>query len=299
MKIPIDRVLKRARTALRVDSEPQTLDDEPRGLVALPGPEIARHQDPIDAGSPTPVLELRDVCRVFDTDPPVSALSHIDLCVERGEYVAVVGPSGSGKSTLLNVIGLLDRPSSGEYLLDGVDVSQLGDGRRAAWRAERLGFIFQSFHLLPNRTVLENVMFGQLYQGLPHSERRRRSMAALERVGVAQRAAFQPGRLSGGERQRVAIARALAMEPSLLLCDEPTGNLDSVNTQSILDLFDGLIEDGLTLVVITHDANVAKRARRRVRITDGVLVEETDQFAPPSVRDESPTPTAAPVGVDA
>ncbi len=283
MKFPVDHVLRRARK--EQNGSPDTRS-RITGWEAAPAPDphVETATDPAagaDAqGEPTmqhAVLELRDVCRVFDTDPPVSALSHVDLRVDHGEYVAIVGPSGSGKSTLLNVLGLLDRPSSGEYLLDGVDVARLGDGQRAAWRAERLGFVFQSFHLLSNRTVLENVMFGQLYQGVGHRQRRDRSMAALERVGVAHRASFQPGRLSGGERQRVAIARALAMEPSLLLCDEPTGNLDSVNTRSILDLFDGLIDDGLTLVVITHDSGVAERAPRRVRITDGVLVEETTE----------------------
>ncbi len=268
MKFPNDHVRRRAANRHHAMSTHAADGDRPEHTWAA-------------APTEPPVLDLSDVCRVFDSAPPVSALSHVDFRVDRGEYVAVAGASGSGKSTLLNVLGLLDRPTSGRYLLDGVDVSQLGDGQRAAWRAERLGFVFQSFHLLPNRTALENVMFGQLYQGVAQRERRARSMTALERVGVAHRAAFQPGRLSGGERQRVAIARALAMEPSLLLCDEPTGNLDTVNTGAILDLFDGLIDDGLTLVIITHDANVADRARRRVRITDGVLVEETSRRTRP------------------
>lgn len=230
--------------------------------------------------SPTParpaVLDLDDVCRTFDSSPPVHALRNIDLRVEAGEYVAIVGPSGSGKSTLLNVIGLLDRPTAGRFLLDGVDVAGMNDGRRAAFRASRLGFIFQSFHLLPHRSALENVMFGSLYRGLPRRERRDHALAALDRVGVAHRAAFLPSRLSGGERQRVAVARALSVAPSLLLCDEPTGNLDSSNTESILELFDELLLDGLTIVVITHDPNVAAHAGRRVSIVDGRLQELPD-----------------------
>ena len=222
------------------------------------------------------VLELRGLGRTFDGTTPVHALRDVDLRVDVGEYVAIVGPSGSGKSTLLNVLGMLDQPTAGSIHVDGVDVSDLDDSKRAAWRADRLGFVFQSFHLLPHRSVLENVMFGSLYQALPRRERRRRAVEALERVGVAHRAAFRPAQLSGGERQRVAVARALAMQPSLLLCDEPTGNLDSANTASILDLFDELIGDGLTIVVITHDSMVADRAQRRVRITDGHLVEVTD-----------------------
>lgn len=220
------------------------------------------------------VIELRGLTRSFDTDPPVIALDDVDLTVHRGDYLAVVGPSGSGKSTLLNVLGLLDRPTAGHFLLDSVDVADLGDGPRAVVRAQRLGFVFQSFHLLPNRTALENVMFGGLYQGVKRAERLRRAVTALERVGVAHRVGSLPGHLSGGERQRVAIARALAMRPSVLLCDEPTGNLDSTNTAAILDLFDDLIDDGLTIVVITHDHEVARRARRCVSITDGRLVEE-------------------------
>lgn len=226
-----------------------------------------------------PVIDLLNVSRVFGTEPPVVALSEIDLRVDTGDYLAIVGPSGSGKSTLLNVLGLLDRPSDGEFFLDGVDVAGLGDGERTRWRADRLGFVFQSFHLLPNRSALENVMFGGLYQGVDRKERRARAIEALERVGVAHRSASLPGQMSGGERQRVAIARALAMKPSVLLCDEPTGNLDSTNTASVLDLFDSLIADGLTIVVITHDRNVAQRAHRRVTITDGRLVEEPQAVA--------------------
>ncbi len=235
------------------------------------------------------VLDLVDVSRTFDSSPPVYALRNVDLRVSSGEYVAIVGPSGSGKSTLLNVLGLLDRPSSGRFLLDGVDVSSLGDGDRAALRAARLGFIFQSFHLLPHRSALENVMFGGLYRGIPRRERRARAIEALDRVGVAHRASFRPSRLSGGERQRVAVARALSVAPSLLLCDEPTGNLDSANTESILHLFDGLLDDGLTIVVITHDPSVARHAQRRVSIIDGRLREVPDAIATATSWSSPPT----------
>lgn len=224
-----------------------------------------------------PVIRLTAVSKVFDSIPPVEALRSVDLEIAAGDHVAIVGPSGSGKSTLLNVLGLLDRPTSGTYELDGRDVSRLDDAARAGLRSERLGFVFQSFHLISHRTALENVMFGGMYSGVRKAERRRRSIAALDRVGVLHRAGFRPDHLSGGERQRVAVARALAVEPSILLCDEPTGNLDSVNTASMLDLFDALVDDGLTICVITHDHQVAERAARRVRIIDGHLTVVDDR----------------------
>jgi len=224
-------------------------------------------------GESTPVVLLDQVCRVFPTEPPVEALQSIDLRVDPSEYVAIIGPSGSGKSTLLNVLGLLDRPTSGRYLLDGLDTADLGDAARAAERGRRIGFVFQSFHLLSYRTVEENVGLSELYLGTNRKDRRRRATEALDRVGLSHRLGFEPIRLSGGERQRVAIARALLGEPSLLLCDEPTGNLDTANTESVLDLFDDLREQGLTILVITHDSEVAERAQRRVRMVDGRLTE--------------------------
>jgi putative ABC transport system ATP-binding protein len=220
-----------------------------------------------------PVVQLRALGRTFPSTPPVRALSQVDLSVERGSYVAIVGPSGSGKSTLLNVVGLLDRPTSGTYLLDGIDTASLADAHRAGLRSERIGFVFQSFHLLSHRSAVENVMLGGLYQGIGRRMRRDVALEALDRVGLTARANFLPTRLSGGERQRVAVARALAARPSLMLCDEPTGNLDSANTVAMLDLFDDLLADGLTIMVITHDDEVARRAQRRVRIVDGTLRE--------------------------
>src|SRR5438067_11841528 len=219
-----------------------------------------------------PVVELLDVWRIYDSEPPVYALRGVDLVVQRGDHVAVMGPSGSGKSTLLNVVGCLDRPTLGTYRLDGIDVASLGDGELAAVRGSRIGFVFQSFHLLAHRTVLETVMLGELYRGTERNARRAHAVDAIGRVGLGHRVDFLPSRLSGGERQRVAIARALVGDPSLLLADEPTGNLDTTNTESILDLFVELRDEGLTIIVITHDPQVSDSAKRVVEIVDGVFV---------------------------
>ncbi|WP_283133601.1 ABC transporter ATP-binding protein [Rhizohabitans arisaemae] len=219
----------------------------------------------------TTVISLADVCRIFPTEPPVHALSDVTLEVPPKDYLAIVGPSGSGKSTLLNTLGLLDRPTGGSYRLDGVETTDLSDGERTALRGSRIGFVFQSFHLLATRTVEENVMLAELYRKHDRRRRRKRALDALDRVGMGHRVGFTPDRLSGGERQRVAIARAIGGDPALLLCDEPTGNLDSDNTASVLDLFDELREQGLTIVVITHDDVVSGRADRVVRINDGRL----------------------------
>ncbi len=221
-----------------------------------------------------PVVALHDLWRVFDTDPPVKALRSVELEIKHGEHLAIVGPSGSGKSTLLNVLGLLDRPTYGHYLLDGIDTGSLTDKERAGERGRRIGFVFQGFHLLSHRSVEENVMLGEIYRGTPRAGRMDRAVEVLRLVGLGHRIGFLPTRLSGGERQRVAIARALIGEPSLLLCDEPTGNLDSQNTAAVLDLFDQLRLGGLTVLVITHDHDVARHAERRVRMIDGYLTEE-------------------------
>ena len=228
-----------------------------------------------DAAAPRPpVVELRDVWRTFPAEPPVHALRAVDLVIRQGDYVSVVGPSGSGKSTLLNILGCLDRPTSGTYLLDGIDAASLDDRQRTALRGRRIGFVFQAFHLLATRPVVENVMLAELYTRSERAGRRARAEEALDRVGLSHRLGFLPSRLSGGERQRVAIARALVGSPSLLLCDEPTGNLDTRTTDAILDLFDELRADGLTLAVITHDEHVSARAARTVRIVDGALRED-------------------------
>ena len=219
------------------------------------------------------VVELEGVTRTFPGSPPVEAVKDADLTVAAGDYVTIVGPSGSGKSTLLHILGCLDAPTSGVYRLLGLDVGDLSDGLRTSLRGTEIGFVFQSFHLLPYRSVLENVMTGLVYNRTPRRVRRQRAADALERVGLGHRMDFTPRQLSGGEKQRVAIARAIAPKPSLLLCDEPTGTLDTKTTASILDLFDELRSDGLTLIVITHEQAVSQRAERRVDITDGILVE--------------------------
>ncbi len=220
-----------------------------------------------------PIVSLRGVTRTFGVDPPVHALRAVDLTIWPGEWLAIVGPSGSGKSTLLNILGLLDRQTDGVYEFEGRDTATLDDLARAGLRGRRIGFVFQSFHLLSHRTALENVMLSELYVAASREGRRERAAAALEQVGLTPRADFLPTRLSGGEKQRVAIARAIMGGPSLLLCDEPTGNLDTENADSVLDLFADLSRDGLTLAVITHDDHVASRAARRVGIIDGVLRE--------------------------
>ncbi|MEU1230004.1 ABC transporter ATP-binding protein [Streptomyces sp. NPDC005828] len=229
-----------------------------------------------DAGDQdVPVIEFRGVSLTYPGPPPVAALRPCELTVHRGEFITVVGPSGSGKSTFLNVAGLLDAPTGGTYLLDGIDTAALRDGERTALRGRRIGFVFQSFHLLPHRSATENVTLSMVYSAVPRAERRARARTALERVGLGHRADALPGRLSGGERQRVAIARALAGRPSLLLCDEPTGNLDSDNAGSVLDLLGELHASGMTIVVITHDAEVAERGERTVTIRDGILSESS------------------------
>ena len=234
------------------------------------------HSEPPAPEPPAPepplLMELAGVSRVFGVgEAAVHALRDASMCVRRGEYVAISGPSGSGKSTLLNVLALLDGPTSGTYRFDGADVAELSEGSCTGLRAHRIGFVFQAFHLLGYRDVTENVTMAMLYNRVPRSRRRARAVEALERVGLTHRAGFLPTRLSGGERQRVAIARAIAHRPSVVLCDEPTGNLDTATSESILDLFDELRADGLTLVVVTHDASVSARADRVVQVLDGVV----------------------------
>jgi ABC-type lipoprotein export system ATPase subunit len=219
-----------------------------------------------------PIVSLRGISRQYGVEAPVTALNGIDLDVNPGECVAVVGVSGSGKTTLLNIVGCLDRPTAGSYRLHGTDVARLSDRQRAGLRSRHFGFVFQSFHLLSYRTVVENVMLSEVYARRPRPGRADRARAALAAVGLEGRDDFLPTRLSGGERQRVAIARALLNEPELLLCDEPTGNLDSATTKGILDLLRGVRSERRTIMVITHDPGVAQWADRRVRIADGQIV---------------------------
>ncbi len=217
------------------------------------------------------VVRFAKVGLTYPGTPPVEGLRPVDLIINAGEFVTVVGPSGSGKSTFLNLVGLLDRPTQGTYELDGIDVGKVSEAKRTALRAHRIGFVFQSFHLLPHRTAAENVEMAQLYTGIPRRARRRSAIDALDRVGMSHRAHAFPTTLSGGERQRVAIARAVVNTPSLLLCDEPTGNLDSTSASSVLDLLDDVHASGFTVLVISHDPNVAARGERVITIRDGVL----------------------------
>ncbi|HEU5159778.1 MAG TPA: ABC transporter ATP-binding protein [Streptosporangiaceae bacterium] len=228
---------------------------------------------PEETAASTPVIDFSGVRRTYPGPPPVAALKPADLVIGRGDYVTVVGPSGSGKSTFLNVAGLLDRPTGGVYRLDGIDTASLGERDRTALRGRRIGFVFQAFHLLSHRTAIENVMLSLLYTGTPRRRRRRLAMETLEQVGLVGRAHALAGQLSGGERQRVAIARALVNRPSLLLCDEPTGNLDTGTAQTVLALIDELHTAGFTVLVVTHDPGVAARGQRAVAIRDGILSE--------------------------
>jgi putative ABC transport system ATP-binding protein len=220
-----------------------------------------------------PVIELDGLARTYPGPPPVAALRPASLVIGAGDYVAVTGPSGSGKSTLLHLLGLLDTPTGGRYLLDGLDTSALGDKDRSALRGSRIGIVFQSFHLMPYRTAVENVLLAQLYNQTPRGRRLAAAAAALEAVGLGHRLDALPTTLSGGECQRVAIARALVNTPSLLLCDEPTGNLDSANVTAVMDLLGQLSTSGYTIVIITHDPQVAAHARRAVTISDGIVSE--------------------------
>jgi putative ABC transport system ATP-binding protein len=232
----------------------------------------ARGGPPADGRAGGPVVELDGVCRTFPMTPPVQALRSIDLRIGAGEDVAIVGPSGSGKSTLLHVLGCLDRPTAGVYRLDGIDVAELSDAHRTGLRGRRIGFVFQAFHLMVHRTVRENVEAAALYDRTSRSVRRKRAERAIERVGMSHRIDARPRTLSGGEQQRVAVARAILSEPSLLLADEPTGNLDSENTAALVRLFDALRADGMTLVMVTHDDAIAARAERQLHMVDGELV---------------------------
>ena len=219
------------------------------------------------------MIRLEGVARVFQVgEEPVNALADIDEAVGAGEHVAIMGPSGSGKSTLLNIIGCLDRPTAGRYLLDDREVGSLDDQELTRVRRHLIGFVFQFFHLVPRLTAAENVELPMLFAGLPRRERRERVAAALGAVGVAHRASHRPDQLSGGERQRVAIARATIMRPRVLLADEPTGNLDGASGRQVLDVLDRLNEGGLTLLVVTHDPAVAHRADRVLLLDDGRIV---------------------------
>lgn len=220
-----------------------------------------------------PIIRLEQISKVYGSgNVEVQALSDVNLVVEAGEYCSIMGPSGSGKSTAMNVIGCLDRPTAGRYYLDGVDVAGLSDSELAHVRNRKLGFVFQQFHLLPQLTALENVMLPMVYAGIPNAERRDRATEALTKVGLANRLNNKPTQLSGGQQQRVAIARAIVNRPVLLLADEPTGALDSRTTQEVLDIFSELNESGITVVMVTHEPEVARQTHRIVWFRDGQVI---------------------------
>jgi putative ABC transport system ATP-binding protein len=226
------------------------------------------------------MIDVRGVNKTFYLgDSAVHALDHVDLQIEQGDYLSVMGPSGSGKSTLLNMLGLLDRPDDGSYLLDGVDTTALDENERARLRRDRIGFVFQAYHLIPRLTARENVELPLMLAGIAARTRRGQVEEILEKLGIARRAHHLPNQLSGGERQRVAIGRSIVMKPSLLLADEPTGNLDTRSGQEVTAFLEGLNREGITLLIVTHDQALGDRARRHVRMVDGAIATDHRQDA--------------------
>lgn len=221
------------------------------------------------------LIKVRDMCKIYNPgENEVRALDHVNLEIQKGEFVAIIGHSGSGKSTLMNMLGCLDVPTSGEYYLNGKDVSAMKDNQLSEIRNEEIGFIFQGFNLITNLTAIENVELPLIYRGIGRSERHRLALEALKMVGLEQRIHHKPAEMSGGQQQRVAIARAIAAKPPVILADEPTGNLDSSSTKEIIEILKGLHDSGRSVILITHDNDIAARAKRVVRILDGKIVED-------------------------
>lgn len=224
------------------------------------------------------LIELREVSRIYTMgDNQVKALNRVNLTIEQGEYVSVVGSSGSGKSTLMNILGCLDRPTSGEYLIDGEDASRLSDDRLSDFRGRHIGFIFQGFNLIPTLTAWENVELPLIYRGMGRAQRKKLTEEALERVGLQGRMEHRPAQMSGGQQQRVAIARAVAARPPVILADEPTGNLDSASGAEVTALLQELHREGRTVILITHDNTIAEQTDRKIRIQDGQITEDTQK----------------------
>ena len=222
------------------------------------------------------MIELEGICRTFLVGgEPVHALRNIDLKIAAGEYISVMGPSGSGKSTLLNVLGLLDRPDRGHYLLDGIETTSMDDEARARLRQKRIGFVFQVFHLIPRLTAAENIELPMILAGIPPEQRSQRVQELLENLGLSDRARHRPAELSGGQQQRVAIARAVSMKPDLILADEPTGNLDHAAGSEVMGVLEQLNRQGLTLVLVTHDRELGHRAGRLIEMRDGAILRDT------------------------
>jgi putative ABC transport system ATP-binding protein len=241
-----------------------------------------------------PLIRLHKISRRYQMGAEtIHALREVSLEIQRGEYVAIMGPSGSGKSTLMNLIGCLDTPTGGEYELNGAQVSQMNDNQLAEIRNKEIGFIFQTFNLLPRSDALRNVELPLIYSGMPADERRQVALEALRKVGLADRIHHRPNELSGGQRQRVAVARALVNRPSILLADEPTGNLDSKTGAEILALFGELSKQGNTIIVVTHEEDVAKHARRILRIRDGLMASDEQQSEWREMKGEEPVVTSA------
>ncbi len=222
------------------------------------------------------VIEIKDVIKFYEVGTQVvKALRGVSLSIQKGEYVAIMGPSGSGKSTLMNVIGALDTPTGGDYILNGTNVSELTDEKLAEIRNREIGFVFQTFNLLPRYTALENTVLPLIYAGIPKHERNERGLEAIEKVGLSERSAHKPNELSGGQRQRIAVARALINRPSIVLADEPTGNLDSKTSEDIMALFEEIHGGGNTIILVTHEEDIAQHAHRIIRLKDGVV--ESDE----------------------
>jgi putative ABC transport system ATP-binding protein len=276
------------RRPLRSRTEPRALIPRPRPLVER---ARAAHESPSrdSRRSRYPVIEVQEVTKIFELGQiRVRALRKVSLRIDTGDLVAIMGSSGSGKSTLMNILGCLDIPTSGRYLIDGVDVSEMDEDDLSDLRNRKIGFVFQSFNLVARTSALVNVELPLAYAGLRGAERRRRAERALRSVGMANRMQHQPAELSGGQQQRVAVARALVTNPSLILADEPTGNLDSHSTEDVLRIFARLNDEGRTVVLITHEPDVAEQAKRVIRLSDGEVIEDQRTLgvhdAPPAVR---------------